>query len=123
MAYTVDTITHATTGVKTWTIGYAPNRFKLTAVPAPGATSTIYRCSTGVSDDGSWQNCDSTTIENGRAPFQRRYTDRIISISEWNGSAWAETYKITIDSFTATEVKYNVVTASSAFQLLREAEG
>lgn len=121
MSYTLSSITHATTGVKTMTPGYQPVRAKLTVRPAPGAAVTIRQASDGVTN-GTNQICDSDTIETTRI-YQRRFTDRMASIWEYTGGAWTEVFKITFDSFTATEFKYNVVTANSAYQVMRETWG
>jgi len=121
LSYSRDTISHGTTGVKTMTVGFQPVKARLVARIAPGSDSPIiFRCEGNT--NGTNQNGDTFTAESTRV-YQRTYTDRMISISEWNGSAWVETFKITFDSFTATEFKYNVVTANSGFQLLREVEG
>lgn len=119
--YARDTISHGTAGVKTHTCGFQPVKARLTARIAPGSASTIIYNAEGTTN-GTNQDATTFTSEASRN-FQQTYTDRMISISEWNGAAWVETFKVTFDSFTATEFKYNVVTANSAFQLRREVEG
>lgn len=121
MSYTLSSITHATTGVKTMTVGYQPVRAVLTVRPSPAGSSPIRKASNGVTD-GTNQICDSDTVETTRI-YQRRFTDRMASIWEYTGGAWTEVFKITFDSFTATEFKYNVVIANSAFQVMRETWG
>lgn len=121
MSVTTSTITHAATGVKTYTVGYQPTDATLIVRPAPGSALANIRKSYGLTD-GTNIYCDSDTADTTRL-FQRRYTDRMVSISEWNGTAWAETFRIDFDSFTATEFKYNVVTGNSAFQVLRIVRG
>lgn len=120
LSYIEDTITHSTTGVKTWTTGFQPKIVDFYVVPAPGSTITDPRWSHGTSD-GTFQLCDQTSIYSSRR--QERFTDRMASIWTWNGTTWTEAYKISLDSFTATEVKYNVNTASSSYQLYRRAWG
>lgn len=121
MLYNRDTISHSTTGVKTNTVGFQPVEAELVVALGPGTTFTNIRFSLGRTD-GTNQGCDSMTTDSGHL-FQRRYNDRIVSISEWNGSAYAETFKIAFDSFTATEFKYNVVTANANFQVERIVRG
>lgn len=121
LSFLRDTITHSTTGVKTMTVGFQPVEAQLVVAPAPGTTFTNARRSLGITD-GTNQVCDSDTEETTRI-FQRRYSDRMISISEWNGTAWAETFKITFDSFTATEFKYNVNVGNANFQVHRIVRG
>jgi len=119
MSYKLSKITPSTTGVKTWTTGFAAAAFRLKVIPSPGAASPIVFESDG-STDGTSHYCDTKTVETTRI-YQERFTDRIASIFEWNGTAWVETLKVQFDSFTATEVKYNIITANSGYQLCREA--
>lgn len=121
MNYSRDTISHGTTGVKTMTCGFQPVEAELDVTPGPGTTFTTIYKSKGTTD-GTNQVCD-TNGSSGSNHFQRRYTDRMISISEWNGSTWNETFKITFDSYTSTEFKYNVVTANANYQVHRKVRG
>lgn len=114
-------ITISTTGVKTFTCGFQPVEAELVVRIAPGASTAVVRKCFGTTDATN-QNADSETHETTRE-FQQTFTDRMASIWEWNGTTWAETFRINFDSFTATEFKYNVVTANSAFQVLRIVRG
>lgn len=121
MNYLRSTITHSTTGVKTWTVGFQAKEVELVVTPAPGSTISDPRWSVGVTD-GTNQVCDHVAVypSNRR---QERYTDRMASVWEYNGGTgtWTEVFKATFDSITSTEVKYNVVTASANYQVHRKA--
>lgn len=121
LSYIRDTISHSTTGIKTMTTGFQPIEAELIVAPGPGTTFSSVKFSLGRSD-GTNQGCDSMTTDSGHL-FQRRYNDRMVSISEWNGTAYVETFKITFDSFTATTFTYNVVTADANFQVERVVRG
>lgn len=121
MAFAKSTITHSTTGVKTYTVGFQPVEAELIVSPAPGAAIADVFLSRG-DTDGTTHTCDTFTV-NGSRRYQQRYTDRLASIEEWNGSAWTEVFKITFDSFTATEFKYNVVTGNANYQVERIVRG
>lgn len=122
MAVAMETTTHATTGVKTMTAGFQPLEAEIIVRPSPGTSFTNYVRRSHGNTDGTIQSCESDTTSTARV-YQQCYTDRMASIQEWNGTAWTETFKITFDSFTATEFKYNVVTANANFQVLRIARG
>lgn len=118
MDYAQDTITHSTTGAKTWTIGFQAKEVEFRVVPGPLATFTDPRWSYAIIDvAGGNQVTDSVSIYSSRR--QERYTDRCASIWTWNGSTWTEAFKITWDSVTATTVEYTVNTASSTYQVER----
>lgn len=118
MDYDRSTITHSTTGVKTWTIGFQAKEFEIEVRPAPGTTYTDVRLSKGTSD-GTNQVCDSLSVYSSRR--QQVYTDRLASVWEWNGVSWTEVFKAELDSFTATEVKYNVTIGNANYQVHRKA--
>lgn len=118
MSYAFSTITHATMGAKTWTIGFQAAEVEFRVVPAPGSSVSDVRFSYAIVDTaGGFQYCDSISIYSSRR--QERFTDRCASIWTWNGSTWTEAFKITYDSVTATTVEYTVNTASSSYQVER----
>lgn len=121
LSYIRDTISHSTTGVKTMTTGFQPKEAELIVAPGPGTTAASIHFSLGRSD-GTNQGCDSMTTDSGHL-FQRRYNDRMVSISEWNGTAYVEVFQITFGSFTATTFTYNVVTADANYQVERVVRG
>lgn len=121
MNYYRDTISHSTTGIKTTTTGFQPVEAELVVAPAPGSALANIHFSLGRTD-GTNQGCDSSATDTGHI-FQRRYNDRMVSISEWNGTAYVEVFKITFDSFTATTFTYNVVTADVNYQVERIVRG
>lgn len=121
MNYARSAITHATTGVKTFTCGFQPVEAELRVRFAPGASTTNIRFSFGVTD-GTNQNADSFTTD-GVDSYQQIFTDRMASIWTKSGGVWNEVFRIEFDSFTATEFKYNVVTASATYQVLRIVRG
>lgn len=118
MDYVESTITHATTGAKSWSVGFQPKEVEFRVFPGPGGTFTDPRWSYCIVDTaGGNQICDSVSIYSSRR--QERFTDRCASIWTWNGSSWTEAFKITWDSVTATTVEYTVNTASSTYQVQR----
>lgn len=121
MNYSFDTITHSTTGVKTMTVGFQPLEAELVIAPAPGGALTTVKMSSGTTD-GTNQSTDSFSVDSTRR-YQERFTDRMASIWEWNGAAWAEVFKITFDSFTSTEFKYNVNIGNANYQVKRKVRG
>lgn len=121
MAFKRSAITHGSTGVKSFVCGFQPEEAELIVRPAPGAVITDVYLSTGTTD-GTNQNCDTFTVYSARRR-QETFTDRMASIWEWNGASWTEVFKITFDSFTATEFKYNVVIGNPNYQVLRLARG
>lgn len=125
LSYSRDTITHTTTGVKTMTCGFQPVKAKIKVTFAPGANDTKIHMSEGTTD-GTNQVCDTDTYHDSTHAFERRFTDRVVSIQEWTGAAWSEVLRANFDSFTATEFKYNVTVAGANagnYQFHREVEG
>lgn len=123
MNFAKDTITHGSlaTGIQTFTVGFQPLEAELIVTPAPGAAAADVYSSRG-DTDGTTHTCDTFTVLGSRR-YQRRYTDRMASIEEWNGSAWVEVFKITFNSFTATQFKYNVVIGNASYQVERRVRG
>lgn len=120
MAYYLTTISHSTTGVKTRTPGFQPIGARITVAAKSGGETYAHK-SIGITD-GTNQICDSFFQDATRGKSDR-YTDRLISQWEWNGAAFVEKVRVDFDSFTATEFKYNVVTADVNYQLLVEVWG
>lgn len=110
--YKQGTISHSTTGVKTITCGFQPLGAEILVGSDPGSTQTGFRQSFGVTD-GTNSATDSSFIDTSGHSKQDRYSDRLVSLWKWDTgtSAYVELTKATFDSFTATEFKYNVITA------------
>lgn len=107
------------------TCGFQPVEADLIVTTAPGAVDTRQHRSVGMTD-GLTQICDADMIHDSTHIYEQRFTDRMVEIVEWSGTAWVEVLKITFDSFTATEFKYNVITAGANavnYQLLRKVRG
>lgn len=116
MNYKQGTISHATTGVKTITCGWQPLAAEIIVGGKPGTTQTVSHLSFGTTD-GTNQVVD-TFYSDASRDKQERYSDRIVSIYEWDAgtSAYVEKARANFDSFTATEFKYNVITADANYQ-------
>lgn len=124
MNYSRGTITHTTTGVKTYTCGFQPVEAEIVVTYAPGATDNRQHRSAGTTD-GTNQVCDVDYLETTHI-FEQRFTDRLVEIREWNGATWVTVLTATFDSFTATEFKYNVTVAGAnagSYQFHRKVRG
>lgn len=121
MAYYQATISHGTTGVKTRTPGFQPLAAKITVVPFSAATELQKSVGT---TNGTIQITDTDYVDPNRSK-QERFSDRMAHIYKWNSgsSSYDTKFRADFDSFTATEFKYNVVTADSNYQLLVEVWG
>lgn len=122
MNYYFTTVSHSTTGVKIRTPGFQPVRAKITVAAKSGGQTYAHK-SVGTTD-GTNSVCDAFYQDATRGKTDR-YTDRLVSQWEWDTgtSAWVEKTKATFDSFTATEFKYNVVTADVNYQYFIEVWG
>lgn len=118
MAYFLGSTSHNTTGVKTITVGFQPIGVRITTGPNGGSESAAHQ-SVGVTD-GTNSVCDSLFQDATRGKSDR-FSDRLVSVWEWNGAAFTEVCKATFDSFTATQLKYNVTTANVNYQFKIEA--
>lgn len=121
MSYKSGRITYGTTGSKTITTTFQPNEVELVVIPGSGTQFSDVRLSMGATD-GTNQDCDVIGVYAGDR-FVERFTDRLASIWEYNGSTWSEVVKITFTSWSATSVVLNVVTASSTYQVKYKIRG
>lgn len=122
MAYLAGTASHNTTGVKTLAVGFQPIRAKIT-VSAKSGGQTYAHQSVGVTD-GVNQFCDAWYQDATRGNTDR-FTDRLVNQWEWDsgGAAWVIKTRANFDSFTATQFKYNVITADINYQYFIEVWG
>lgn len=122
MAYFLTTISHSTTGVKTITCGFQPLGARIT-VSAQSGGQTFAHKSVGVTD-GVNQICDHFYQDATRGKTDR-FTDRLVSQWDWDAgtSAFVEKTRANFDSTTATQFKYNVITANLNYQYLVEVWG
>lgn len=121
MAYFLETVTHSTTGVKTRTIGFQPQALRITIGKKVGVTVNSIQQSVGVSD-GTLQYVDSIYGDTA-ALATKRDTAKLVSQWEKVAGTWTEVVAATFDSFTATEVKYNVTTGNVNYQFQIEVWG
>lgn len=122
MNYYFATISHGTTGVKTRAVGFQPLGARITVAAKSGGQTYAHQ-SVGVTD-GTNTVCDSWYQDATRGKSER-YTDRMASQWEWDSgtSTWVEKTRAGFDSFTATEFKYEVITADVNYQYFIEVWG
>jgi hypothetical protein len=123
MQFYTTAVSHGTTGVKTRTVGFQPKGARILIGTVSGGETDLIHESDGVTD-GINQICDSFLHDNTGLSFQDRFTDRLASHYEFDGSGNPdEVVKVIFDSFTSTEFKYNVITANGNYQLRVEVWG
>lgn len=121
MAYFQETVSHNSTGVKTRTIGFQPVSARITLGQKTSTAQTMAHKSVGVTD-GTNQVCDTFFADGTRAKTER-FSDRLVSHIEHDGTNYVEKVRANFDSFTPTELKYNVITADVGYQFLIEVWG
>jgi len=123
MNYKHGRTTYATTGSKTITTTFQPVEVELVVTDNIGSAGSSIVRSESVTD-GTNFTCDAFTHWSDTVqPFSERFTDRVASIWEWNGSAYAEVFKVTFTSWSATGVTLNVATANSSYQVSYKIRG
>lgn len=112
MSYFLSTISHSSTGVKTITCGFQPTRAKIT-VSCNGSGDDIARQSVGVTDMTN-QICDTFAVDAGsNFSYGDRFSDRMVGFYDFDGSGNPVVLtRANHDSATATQYKYNVITAN-----------
>jgi len=120
MSYYFTRVTHATTGVKTRTVGFQPVGARITIGAKDGATQTWIQKSVGITD-GTNHVCFSEWGDTTSGLKSKK--DTTVLASQWDKVAgvWTEVISATFDSFTATEFKYNVTAGSANFTFIVEA--
>jgi hypothetical protein len=121
MAYFTGTIAHGTTGTKTITVGFQPMGMRITVGASFGTGDNYSHRSTGVAD-GSWQYVDSFFQDSTGGKTVSTDT-KLVSHYERVGGVITEVLSATFNSFTATQVKYNITKATPAYNLLVEVWG
>src|SRR5882724_11972352 len=108
MGYFMGTVSHGTTGVKTITVGFQPTRARITVTKGPN--STLAHQSVG-KWDGTNQITDTISTD-GTSAYNDRFTDRMVSLYNFSAGSPNLLTRANHDSVTATEYKYNVITAN-----------
>jgi len=121
MAYFVGTIAHGSTGTKTVSVGFQPLGMRITVGQKFGTAQNFAHSSIGVSD-GVDQYCTSI-YQDTTGGLTKSVDDKLISHYDRVGGTLTEVLAGTINSFTATQVKYNITTANANYNLLIEAWG
>lgn len=127
MNYFVTAVSHGTTGTKTIPCGFQPKGIRITASQRSTNSDNLVRQSIGMSD-GTNQVCSSQYYDgtaSGAGP--QRYIDRIVSVRNRVSGTVQEVSAAHVDqsvaAWTATEAKYIVDTADSAYQYQVEVWG
>lgn len=119
MSYFVGSITHSTTGVKSVTVGFQPVGMRITVGQKDGSTDTTARDAYGVTDGTT--SLYRSLFRDGTGGQTVSGNGKLISVLDRVSGTVTEVIKVTFDSFTATQVKYNVVTANVNYTLNIEA--
>lgn len=109
MAYLVGTSSHATTGIKTITCGFQPIGARITVGQKDGITDAVNRFSVGFTDGTN--QFYVTTFRDGTGAQTISGSGKMVSVLNRVGGLVAEVVQATFNSFTATQLKYNVNTA------------
>lgn len=114
MSYYTTRATYGTTGVKTITCGFQPVAMRITVASKNGSSSVV-QLSTGTAD-GTRQNYESIYWDSTGGHTKDNNTKMI---SQWErvSGTLTEVVAGTFDSFTSTEGKFNLSTASNAYTL------
>lgn len=121
MSYKYGRVSYSTTGSKTIATTFQPVEVELVLTNSVDTSGTEVRRSEGVTD-GTNYHADAFSVYASNR-FQERFTDRLASVWEWNGSAWTEVVKITFTSWSATGVTLNVVTTNVNYQIAYKIRG
>lgn len=118
MSYFCGTISHGSTGVKTVAVGFTPVGMRIT-VGANGASQAVSHRSVGFTNG---TNVDfNSEYSDGSGSSSWQGTGKLVSHYERVAGTLTEKVAATFDSFTATQVKYNVTTADAAYTFAIEA--
>lgn len=121
MAYFLSTTAYGSAGTKTITVGFQPVRLKITVAQKFATAQAFSHSSEGVSN-GTLQFCTSL-FQDTTGGQTLSLDNKIISHYERVGGVLTEVLSATINSFTATQVKINVVIPNANYNLLVEVEG
>lgn len=115
-AYTsTTTLSTAGTGVVVSTPGFQGSLAEIKVSGLFGAADSTVRFSLGFAD-GTRQNCDSL-FSDGTLYDSRKVTNKIVSLWDNVGGTLTEVLSASFHSFTATQLKLNVTTASANYQV------
>lgn len=119
MSYFTGTAAHSTTGVKTVSVGFQPVGMRITVGQKVGTAQGFAHKSVGIAD-GTNQFYDAF-FEDTTGGKTVSGSTKLVSHWERVTGTITEILTVTFDSFTATEVKYNVTLANVNYNLLIEA--
>lgn len=119
MSYFVGTSAHATTGVKTVTVGFQPTGMRITVGQLDGATDTKTEYCVGFTDGTT--SYYTTTFRDSTSAKTESDITHLTRVFKRSGGVLVDAIVINLDSFTATQVKYNVTTADVNYTLAIEA--
>lgn len=119
MSYFTGSTSHNTTGIKTVTVGFQPIGMRMTVGQKDGATDTTTRYAWGVTDGTN--QFSVTTFRDGTGAQTTTTASKLLSVFDRSGGVIAEVVQVTFNSFTATQVKYNVNTANVNYTIIIEA--
>lgn len=121
MSYYATTISHGSTGTKTITCGFLPLQAKITVSAQFGTTDGVIHKSEG------WTNGTNAFYNTIFSDATGRQTicgtGKLVSHYDRVGGVITEIVNATFNSFTATQFKYNVVTADANYQFFVEVWG
>lgn len=116
MFYTATTtISTSGNGVVVSTPGFQGSFAEIKVSGLFGATDSTVRFSLGFMD-GTRQNCDSL-FSDGTLFDSRKVTNKVISLWDNVGGTLTEVLSASFHSFTATQLKLNVATPNSGYQV------
>jgi len=118
MSYYTGRLTISSSGINTFTVGFAPTWARFRVSQKVGTVETTNHLSLG-GTDGTRQNCSSFfTDGSGNTCFDTN--TKVVSHYERVGGTVTEVLAATFDSFTATGVKVNASIPNASYQVTLE---
>lgn len=111
----VATTTFGSSGTYALTTGFSGKLVELKASGYFGGTDPTAHTSLGWSD-GVRQNCDSTFAD-GSLHSSKKVTNKLLSLWENQSGVLVEVLSISFNSFTATQVLFNVTIGNPSYQV------
>jgi len=122
MAADLSTISYGSTGIKTYTVGFQPVKVTVMVGQKFATGQAFAHHSYGVGLTAANQRCD-THFQDTSSGITVSSDTKIVSVYERVSGTITEVLSIALDSFTATAVKFNVLTANANYQLSVLVEG
>lgn len=120
MAYFVATTAYSTAGVKTIPVGFQPVGMRITVAQRYNTNDNFAHQSVGISN-GTKTYC--TSIFQDTSGGVTVSSAKLISHYERMGGTIMEVLAANFDSFTASQVKFNITTPNVSYNLLIEVWG